>query len=528
MNASISYGASKPKYPDRLSFLDLSPELRNMIYELAFDPRKRVEVTVSAQHAPEALVRVNNNSCGLLASCRQVYYEACSTLLAVSSFVIRPSAYSSEFWAREPRITIYLANTAAWLRRIGPSRSEIPHNVLIELGGSCLNNHNRTKGQNGEFQLTRSDHNDDKLGCLVDFGPLVKLFWDSEQPREIHLVSLSPRDDTGIHNTAWMFDKVNTIFRALCLDQLCVKPIHKFLASIYIGLEERGGYLGYKYHTSRIFAESERAFVKSIGGSGISWLPGYRRNSLLDLPLKEQLSGPTNLPQELFNLPKALRLRIYEDAIAPAGVDIHLDAQGNPWDCPAMLTVSRSIREEVRKVYTGYKHTFTMEYSATQTSFENFSKLRHFAIKAEGACGPISGGTIRGVSDEQNNKLKRAILQLKFLVKQPTTLKDLRIGILGLIIASSHMKLPIVKVILGPDASSKVEQKATIVSQIRLNAKKYLADNIKRPKTCNIRCPQILADGEFNIVGFEALGQDDGSTKESGAEYTVSYIWGLL
>ncbi|KAF2826372.1 hypothetical protein CC86DRAFT_28531 [Ophiobolus disseminans] len=133
---------SVPADPTAPSFLTISPEIRNVIYDVLFYKPKGIRIAPSSAYTPDnifedkVLLGYLSKCLPILSTCRQIYHEAASTFLSNNTWII------SRYTGRDPvgKVddgTVKQCNGAArWLYGLGTSAIMVKK-IVIDFDKTC-------------------------------------------------------------------------------------------------------------------------------------------------------------------------------------------------------------------------------------------------------------------------------------------------------------------------------------------------------------------------------------------------------
>ena len=518
----LRLGDSKRADPEKPSILDLPGELRNQIfaYLATFPFPVNVEFGTHYRMFSRRAERLRFATwlfppVDLFRSCRTLYREAGTMLYSNNTFLF------SRYFPNEHNEQV-----------LPGSLVEIPREFFSRLGSqahwlrSVVLNLDQLQSMNcfrGEARLdhsfeTREAVFDEQLE-LFEVTPLLRAIWRLNA--DVYVTFTQSFGPLNVHDEEYVqyhASSLTAVMRSILQGQLKLRQYGKLVAAVGIRRDASGGIINWGTTNYDLRGGHPQRVRILPGPEYMSTFVAEQDGSRIELVSSNQAY--------LLGLPERIRERIFDMFITPVeGISIDVNEE-TKFNC-GLLHTNQEIYQRWRYSFLFHNNfVFTTTTSDTHTTFDNFDKLRQFlrkTYKSTGHSGNESTATIgTGGYSRRRTGVKYI---LKFDLKSPATLSDIRIKILPFVMETSTTP-PSQEVTIQiwapiPDNSSAMTASHTIpLRKLRLNVVKAIMDYaFTEPRDY----PPYLLDFWTNGFGevvetLNGSGQDTGSAWKPASE----------
>ncbi|KAH7086569.1 hypothetical protein FB567DRAFT_603639 [Paraphoma chrysanthemicola] len=516
-SSSPRIGSLRRANPRFACFLDLPRELRNSIYDLVLQHDDNINISASKDPHPYTCeecwdpvaycpiisapptIKISglNGSLTLAQACQTISYEFLSRFYSDRTFTLSKGGVWHD--SRGTFIEILATN---WLCLLGTSASFI-RSLVIDLRICHLNSC-------GIWGTTCLANNIRLSNDQIEVHALLQSIWSLGIEAAVTFVqtelqaSQTPQQTPLDHENSFSFSRdelfstkqITSIFKCLAEDQLKLKRYGKLSGSVGIKRDGSGGSLiwamNHNHDTHRYYWGATREdyhdeFVAKSGGNRLEILPRC------------------STPPSLLRLPPSLRGNIFRRVINPEE-PIEIDLDDSTKFQPVRMN-SFHIR---------------MTSSEATTSFSKFGKLKSLLRNTYAPyalhSNPYGYDSAEILEDLQDTK--RLYIELRFNLKDPKPLKDLRIDVIHLIMETSSLIGDHEANCLSASGRDKAIEFRTIsIQQLRMKVSQVLMEIVYTNEVgMELTCPKVWINGLGDVVGTTILRDIVSEPGDSNAE----------
>ena len=384
----IAAGDSTPWDPTAPSFLTTFPaEVRNAIYDALFHVPDGIQMAYVSQRCEfgdrELRENITAGRCEfedrelredliaglpLLATCRQIYQEAATTLFSNNTWIV----FRDLCWVKDGRYqngSIIEATGAAHMLQSFGSRKAMVKRIHLDLDRVCpvpcaIHFVYPLHSKGGVFQEDQQALA--MWGLVRELTHLPDLEVEFAHPKRHAYYDLHPPNNSGLIDLGLRLDDFNTTLRTLRKDPIGIRKYGKQVEEVYVEKDCTQGHVIFHKVGSYLDMQDkvQLHFAISDGGRTLTW------------------TRHEKIPPTFTNLFWYLRANILDHVSFPDdGLDIIWDLDRKTLTGASLIggAICRDIRDSYHGVgWGGKRNIFRMNTNETRAEFGRFQCLKQF------------------------------------------------------------------------------------------------------------------------------------------------------